>query len=64
MSALIDGYRGAPAGDFEAVLDAIEAIAAFAVANAATLQELDVNPLIVTPDAAVAADALLRKAAS
>ena len=64
VSALIDGYRGAPAGDFEAVLDAIEAIAAFAVANAATLQELDVNPLIVTPDAAVAADALLRKAAS
>ncbi|MDH3533900.1 MAG: acetate--CoA ligase family protein [Gammaproteobacteria bacterium] len=64
VSALIDGYRGAPAGNFAAVLDAIEAIAAFAVDNAATLQELDVNPLIVTPDAAVAADALLRKAAS
>ncbi len=58
--ALIHGYRGGPAGDLDAVLDAIEAIARYAEANSDTLIELDVNPLIVTPDAAVAADALIR----
>ncbi|MCH7822421.1 MAG: acetate--CoA ligase family protein [Proteobacteria bacterium] len=59
-STLIHGYRGGPAGDLEAVLDAIEAIARYAEANSDTLIELDVNPLIVTPEDAVAADALIR----
>jgi len=57
---LIEGYRGAPSGDIEAVLDAVEAIAAFAAENAGSLHELDVNPLLVTPSAAIAADALIR----
>jgi acetyl-CoA synthetase len=61
---LIDGFRGGPAGDIEATLDAIEAIAVFAVEHADSLHELDVNPLLVTPDAAVAADALIRKTES
>lgn len=60
VSTLLHGYRGGPAGDIEAVLDAIEAIAAYAVANADTLQELDVNPLLVTASGAVAVDALIR----
>jgi len=59
--ALIDAYRGGPAGDFETVLDAIEAIAAYAVDHADSLQELDVNPLLVTTGAAVAVDVLIRK---
>ena len=58
--ALIHGYRGGPAGDLDAVLDAIEAIARYAETNSDALIELDVNPLIVTPHAAVAADALIR----
>jgi acetyl-CoA synthetase len=59
-AALIRGYRGGPAGDLDATVDAIAAVADFAGRNAATLFELDVNPLIVTPAAAVAADALIR----
>lgn len=59
--ALINGYRGAAAGDREAVLDAIEAIAAFAMDNSKTLLELDVNPLLVTPHSAVAVDAFIRQ---
>ncbi|MDA1064583.1 MAG: acetate--CoA ligase family protein, partial [Proteobacteria bacterium] len=59
--ALINGYRGAAAGDREAVLDAIEAIAAFALQHSDTLLELDVNPLLVTPQAAVAVDAFIRR---
>ena len=36
------------------------AVQAFAVAEAARLLELDINPLIVMPTGAVAADALVR----
>lgn len=60
VGALIRGYRGGPGGDFDAAVDAILAVADFASENAATLFELDVNPLIVTPTQAVAADALIR----
>lgn len=60
VDKLIGGYRGAPAADRAAMLDAIEAIVAYATGNAATLEELDVNPLLLMPDAAVAADAVLR----
>lgn len=60
VARIIDGYRGGLAGNLDAVLNAIEAIAAFAVANEERLLELDVNPLLVTPDAAIAVDAFIR----
>jgi hypothetical protein len=59
--SLIRGYRGAAAGDREAALDAIEAIARFALDHRDSLLELDVNPLLVTPHAAVAVDAFMRR---
>ena len=58
--ALIDAYRGGRTGNLDAAIDAVEAIIAFAMANAGTLYELDVNPLLVTEDSAVAVDALIR----
>jgi acyl-CoA synthetase (NDP forming) len=61
--ALLDGYRGRPRANIEQIVDAIEAVASFARANADRLQELDVNPLIVTPREVIAADALIRMAA-
>jgi hypothetical protein len=61
---LLNGHRGRPAADIEAVLDAVEAVARYAEANAGRLVELDVNPLIATPRSAVAADALIRVAES
>lgn len=64
VDALLGGYRGAPAADRGAVLDAVESIVSYAEGEADTLQELDVNPLLVTPDAAIAADVYIRKAAS
>ncbi|RED53345.1 acetate--CoA ligase family protein [Aestuariispira insulae] len=59
---LLEGYRGKPAGDLEAVIDSVMAVAAFAEANKETLQELDINPLMVCEagKGAVAADALIR----
>ncbi|WP_243658702.1 acetate--CoA ligase family protein [Tamaricihabitans halophyticus] len=59
---MLAGYRGRPAGDVAAVLDAIEAIAEYA--RTADVIELDVNPLLVRPEGsgAIAVDVLLNKA--
>lgn len=59
---LLTGHRGRPAGDIEATLDAIEAVASFARHHADRLHELDVNPLLVLPQGqgVVAVDALIR----
>ena len=62
---LLRGFRGRPAGDLDAVVEAAMAVARFAAAHADRLVELDVNPLIVRPagKGAVAADVLIRLAA-
>jgi len=62
ISRLLEGYRGGPRGDRRAAIEAIMAIAAYAEAHAARLEELDVNPLLVLPDGqgAVAVDVLIR----
>ena len=56
---LVQGYRGKK-GDMESVIQTVEAVAAFAAAHETTLEELDINPLFVLPQRAVAADALIR----
>ena len=62
VATLIKGFRGRPEGDRAAAVEAILAIANFAEAHWATIQELDVNPLIVLPKGCgiIAVDALLR----
>ncbi len=61
---LLDGFRSRPRASVPAILDAVEAIGAYAQAHAGRLLELEVNPLVVTPDAAVCADALIRMVSS
>ena len=56
---LVEGYRGR-CGDGAAVVRAIEAVIAFADAHRNRLEELDINPLRVLPERAVAVDALIR----
>ncbi len=56
---LLEGWRGGPAADLDAVVAAVMAVAAYAAAEP-RLIELDVNPLIATPERAVAVDALIR----
>jgi acyl-CoA synthetase (NDP forming) len=58
---LVQSYRGAEAGDIDAIVDAAVAVANYAVENNDTLLELDINPLIVLPHGAVVADAYIRK---
>lgn len=59
---LIEGHRGKPAGDFSALVEAIQAVQRYAVSEAARLVELDVNPILVRPEGqgAIAVDALIR----
>jgi acyl-CoA synthetase (NDP forming) len=55
-SALLRGYRGAPAVSAEALVDVIMSVQR--LAQQGIVAELDINPLLVTADRAVALDAL------
>jgi acetyl-CoA synthetase len=59
---LLGGYRGKPRGDVPALIDTVLKVAQYAKAHAATLVELDVNPVIVRPSGlgAVAVDTMIR----
>ncbi|MGA8247200.1 MAG: acetate--CoA ligase family protein, partial [Nocardioides sp.] len=61
VGPVLAGYRGR-AADLEATVSAVEAVAAFALDHADRLVELEVNPLLVLPDGAMAVDALIRLA--
>jgi acetate---CoA ligase (ADP-forming) len=62
VSRLLGGFRGKPAGDVPALIDAILGVTRYAEANLDVLSELDVNPIIVRPlgSGVVAVDALIR----
>ncbi|UWF68343.1 MULTISPECIES: acetate--CoA ligase family protein [unclassified Brucella] len=57
--ALLDGFRGKPKVQLEPVIDAVMAIAAYAGDHRHNLLELDVNPLMLGTDSAIAVDALI-----
>ncbi len=57
---LLTGFRGRPVADLEVLVAAIRAVADYACENAGRLLELDVNPLLVCAEGAVAVDALIR----
>jgi acyl-CoA synthetase (NDP forming) len=59
--AMLDGVRGAPPSDIDALADALAKLSVFAAANADTLETADVNPFLVRPKGkgAVAVDALV-----
>ncbi len=56
---MLAGFRG-PGADVTAVVEAVEAVAACAVALGDRLVDLEVNPLLALQDGAVAVDALVR----
>ncbi len=60
LGPLLQGYRGTQQADIDAVVRNIMAVARFAQEHAATLVELDVNPLLVHAQGATAVDALVR----
>ena len=62
VAKLFRGYRGKPAADVDALIEAVLCVARYAAANVSRLVELDVNPIIVRPKGrgAVAVDAMIR----
>ena len=58
---LLDGFRGAPRVDVEALEDIVARVAALAAAHP-EIVELDCNPVIAGPDGAVIVDARIRLA--
>ena len=62
IAPLLEGFRGNPPVDLDALLAAIDAVQAYVLANAEQVEEVEINPLICTQEAAIAADALIRKA--
>jgi len=61
ISKLLNGYRGKPAADISSIVAAVMAIQRYVCENATGLSEVEINPLLCTPERAVAADALLRR---
>jgi hypothetical protein len=60
---LLDGVRGAPPADLDAVARAVVDLSVLAVDLGDRLAALDVNPLVAGPDGCVAVDALVVPAA-
>ena len=59
---LLDGARGAPKADIEALADALERVSALALDLSDSIAELDINPLFVLPagQGVRAGDALIK----
>lgn len=59
--ALLQGHRGAPAADADALADTIVRLSQLAVSQAATIESIEINPLRVFPagQGAVALDAVV-----
>ncbi|MFJ4455309.1 acetate--CoA ligase family protein [Pseudomonas sp. NPDC089392] len=59
-ASLLQGFRGRPVADLDALVTAIRSVADYACENAGQLLELDVNPLMVGAHGTTAVDALIR----
>lgn len=57
IAPVLKGYRGAPAVDTQAIIDAVLAVQSYVMAQ--TPIEIEINPLMCGPKGAVAADALI-----
>ena len=60
IAPLLAGYRGKPAVDKAALVTAVLAVQDCVLDNRASFSEIELNPLILTPNRAVAVDALIK----
>jgi acetyl-CoA synthetase len=61
IAPLLNGYRGKPGADINAIIDAAMAVQAYVIAHVNTISEVEINPLICKTDSAIAVDALIRR---
>ena len=62
IAKVLNGYRGQAGADMDGIIAAVSAVQDYVIANAGTVEEVEINPLIVTSERAIAVDALIRKA--
>ena len=55
------GYRGNSAAELDPIIDAVLAVQSYVIDNVNEVEEVEINPLIATPERAIAVDALIRK---
>lgn len=60
INRLLDGYRGKPAANRVALLDALQRLAAFAADDANKVAEIEINPLFVGTRESCAVDVLMQ----
>ena len=60
IAPLLRGYRGKPAADLSAIVQAVLAVQEFVAAHPGAVTEVEINPLIALPQRAVAVDALIK----
>jgi len=58
---MLQGFRGRPAADIDGVVGSIRALIGFSYSCQASFVEIDINPLMVTPHACIAADVMIRE---
>jgi hypothetical protein len=59
LRPLLDGHRGAPPADLDALGLALARFSVLCAALGPALAEMDVNPVIATPEGCLAVDALI-----
>jgi hypothetical protein len=59
LRPLLDGWRGAPPADLDALTDLVVAVSRLAHEHGDELAALDLNPVIASADGAVAVDVLI-----
>jgi acetate---CoA ligase (ADP-forming) len=60
VSALLQGHRGAPPGDIDALADLVARFSELAIDASGHIASIDVNPVIVGPESATAVDVLIK----
>ena len=62
IAPVLNGYRGQSAASMSALVDAVMSVQAYVEQNMNDILEVEINPIIATPTAAIAVDALIRRA--
>ncbi len=59
IAPLLNGFRGKPTVNMNAIVASVMAVQNYVMKNVGAVQEVEINPLLCTPDNAIAADALI-----
>ena len=62
IAPILNGYRGQPAVDMAALVDAVMSVQSYVQQNMNDVLEVEISPIIATTTTAIAVDALIRRA--